>query len=244
VLEEFELIKLQGFKEIFIRDETFTAYKERNAKICEEMIKRRLDLTWICNTRVNAVDEQMLRLMKHAGCHMIKFGVESGVQAILNNLKKAATVESAEKTFALTRKLGIKTHAHLMIGAPGETEQTINESIKFVKRIKPTTITVGICSPYPGTPLFQQVQKAQPEIGDASDNDFSRLHTKGFYNQSYCKIDSQRLEWHLKRFYREFYMRPSYILGWLGRINNVAELKRIAAAGIKLLQFSVEGEGI
>jgi radical SAM superfamily enzyme YgiQ (UPF0313 family) len=131
-----------------------------------------------------------------------------------------------------------------MIGAPGETEQTINESIKFVKRIKPTTITVGICSPYPGTPLFQQVQKAQPEIGDASDNDFSRLHTKGFYNQSYCKIDSQRLEWHLKRFYREFYMRPSYILGWLGRINNVAELKRIAAAGIKLLQFSVEGEGI
>jgi radical SAM superfamily enzyme YgiQ (UPF0313 family) len=244
VLQEFELIKFQGFKEIFIRDETFTAYQQRNAEICEGMIKRRLNLTWVCNTRVNAVNEEMLRLMKAAGCHMIKFGVESGVQKILDNLNKNITVEATQKAFALARKTGIDTHAHLMIGSPGETLETINQSIEFIRRIRPTTITVGICSPYPGTPLFERVQKTYPQIGDASDNDFSRLHEKGFYNQAYCDIEPKCLEANLKRFYRKFYMRPSYVLGWLGRIRSLDELKRVAKAGLNLMQFSVEGDGI
>jgi len=80
VLEELELIESQGYKEVFFRDETFTLFKKRNIEICSEVIKRNIDLTWLCNARVGSVDKEMMKLMKRAGCHTIKFGVESGVQ--------------------------------------------------------------------------------------------------------------------------------------------------------------------
>ncbi len=146
VIEELELIQNQEYKEVFFRDETFSFYKERNIRICQEIIKRKIDLTWICNARVGTVDRETMRLMKEAGCHMIKFGVESGVQEILDNLRKGIRVKMTRQTFRWAQELGMETHAHIMLGSPGETKNTINETIKFVKEIGRSKIKSTICS--------------------------------------------------------------------------------------------------
>lgn len=241
-IEELEIIQNQGYKEVFFRDETFTFYKERNIRICQEIIKRKIDLTWICNARVGTVDRETMRLMKEAGCHMIKFGVESGAQKILDNLKKGITVEQTRETFAWAHEVSMKTHAHIMLGSPGETEETVEQTIRFVKEIAPATATFGLCTPYPGTELFLKVVQRHPEIKDGSACDLRRLHTKGFFNEAFTQLTKRELERNITKAYRRFYFRPSYLIRSLGRIRSKDELKRLILAGANIFTFSLKGE--
>jgi anaerobic magnesium-protoporphyrin IX monomethyl ester cyclase len=244
VIKELEVIQAQGFKEVWFRDETFTAYRERNEKICREMIKRKMDLTWICNARVGMITKEMMRLMKKAGCRMIKFGVESGDQQILNNVKKGITVENTRLNFKWTHEVGIDTHAHTMLGMPGETKETIEKTIKFIKQIDPTTATFGICTPYAGTELFEDLLKKHPEIkkkmGDGSTLNLANLHEKSFFNEYFADVDKKYLNKAVKKAYKAFYVRPSYLLKMLSKIRSRDELKRLTLAGVNVLSFSVE----
>ncbi len=239
VIEELEIIQGLGYKEVWLRDETFTAYPARNRVIFEEMIKRKIDLTWICNARVGILNEEMVLLMKKAGGHMIKFGVESGSQKILDNIKKGIKITETEKTFKMLNKLGMDTHAHVMLGAPGETKETIKETINFIKKIDPTTASFGICTPYMGTDLFNEVSKNHPEIKDGSACDLSKLHEKGFFNKYYTELTDKELENSIKKAYRSFYFRPQYIFKWLPKIKNIDELKRLTLAGTNVFSFTV-----
>jgi len=240
VLEELRLIEELGYKEVWIRDETFTFFKKRNEEICKAIIREGIDLTWICNARVGTVDKKMMELMKKAGCHMIKFGVESGVQEILDNVKKGIKVETTRKNFKEAKEVGIDTHAHIMLGIPGETKETIEKTIKFVKEIDPTTVTFGICTPYPGTKLFEEVVKEHPEIMDGSSQDLSKIHETAFFNQYFTDLDPEELKEYVKKAYRSFYFRPSYILKWLMKIRSIDELKRVILAGLNVFSFSIE----
>jgi len=240
VLKEMELIKSMGYKEIWIRDETFTVYKQRNEKICKEMIKRKLNLSWLCNARVGSVDKPMMKLMKKAGCHMIKFGVESGVQRILDNVKKGISADMTVKTFKWAHEVGMDTHAHMMLGMPGDTKKTIMQSIRFAKMIDPTTVSFGICSPYAGTPLFNEVLEQNPQIKDGSSLDFTRLHEKSYFNKYFTNLTEKELDKSVKIAYRKFYFRPSYVLKWLPRINNMDEFRRVLLAGSNVFSFTLE----
>ncbi|MEW6236827.1 MAG: radical SAM protein [Candidatus Omnitrophota bacterium] len=239
VLEEMEYCQNLGYKEIFFRDELFTASKKRVLEICSGIKDRGIDLTWICSSRVNNIDAEMLKIMKDAGCHLIRFGVESGVQEILDNVRKDITVEETRQAFKLCHEFKIDTHAHCMIGSPGETKETINQSIQFVKEIDPTIITFGITTPYPGTHLFDEVKEVYPEIGDGSQMDISRLHSDSFFNQFFTDLTNEDLTRDIRRVYREFYFRPRYIWGWLKRIDSWAELKRVTLAGANVVDFSL-----
>lgn len=238
VIEEFEAIQKLGYKEVWLRDETFTAFKKRNEVICKEMIKRKMDLTWIANARVGMIDKEMMALMKKAGCHMIKFGVESGVQEILNNIKKGINAEMTRKNFKWTHEVGIDTHAHMMLGCPGDTKKTIEATMRFVREIAPTTVTFGVCTPYAGTELFIEVAKKHPEIKDGSYCDLSKVHTSGFFNQYFTSLKGDELENYIKKAYRSFYFRPSYILKTLLRIRSWNEFFRIAIAASNVFSFS------
>lgn len=242
VVEELEYIQYLGYREIFFRDETFTIFKERNIKICQEIIKRKINLTWICNARIGSVDQESLKLMKKAGCHMIRFGVESGVQEILNNIKKGISIDKTKETFKMAHNIGLSTHAHLMIGLPGDTKKTVEETIQFAKKISPTTATFGICTPYPGTELFKLIAEKFPEIKDGSDADLKKLHTSGFYNQAFTNIKSEELEKLVKKAYLKFYLRPAYFWKSLKRVNSLDELRRILIAGTSVLDFAFRGE--
>ncbi len=242
ILNELQIVQNLGYKEVFFRDETFTFYKQRNVKLCQEIIKKNMDLTWICNARIGTIDKEIMRLMKKAGCHLIKIGVESGVQQILDNLQKGIKLEMTRKTFTWAHEVGMDIHAHVMLCSPGETMETINQTINFVKKIKPTAVTFGICTPYPGTMLFSEVSQKHPEIKDGSVCSLDKIHTKAFFNEDFTSLTKQELEKSVKRAYRSFYLRPVYFLKWLKIIKNWKQLWRVILAGEKIIDFSIRGD--
>jgi len=245
VIDELMSIKDLGYEEVFFRDETFTANRKRVEDICNLIIKNNLDLSWICNARIGTVDKKLLILMKKAGCHLIKFGVESGVQKILDNINKGITVEMTRKTFKWAHEIGMETHAHMMLGCVGETKQSIEETIKFVKQIDPTTVTFGAFTPYPGTKIFEMVSKSAPEIGDGSACDLSKLHTSGFYNYIFCDLTEKEIGDAIFRAYRQFYLRPSYIIKRLASIRSLTQFRRILLAGLEIISFTMtKGDNI
>lgn len=238
VIDELKLIESQGYKEVWFRDETFTVFKKRNDKIYRYMINN-MNLTWICNARVGTIDRVTAKRMKMAGCHMIKFGVESGVQKILDNVKKGIKIGTTKKNFKMLNDIEMDTHAHIMLGMPGETKKTIEKTIQFVKDIHPTTVTFGICTPYPGTELFESVAKEHPEIFDGSSQDLSKIHETAYFNQFFTDFTPEELEEYVRKAYRSFYFRLSYILGWFSRVKNLDELKRVMIAGSNVFSFGV-----
>jgi radical SAM superfamily enzyme YgiQ (UPF0313 family) len=242
VVKEMEEIQCLGYKEVFFRDEIFTASKKRVMDICEKILERKIELSWICSARIGTVDLETMKLMKEAGCHMIRFGVESGVQRILNNIKKDITVEQIRTTFEWIHRAGLDTHAHLMIGMPGETGESIQKSIEFAREIDPTIITVGICTPFPGTELFEEIAEIYPEIGDGSGCDLGKLHTKAFYNQVFTNMKEADLPKYIRHFYRSFYLRPSYVIKWFKRIKSLDELRRIILAATQVFDFVFRGD--
>jgi len=242
VMEELGFFIKNGFKEVYFRDDTFFVNKKRDLQLCENIIRKGLDISWICNARVGMIDKETMLLAKKAGCHLIKFGVESGVQEILDNVKKGISVEETLKIFRQAREIGIDTHAHVMLGIPGERPETIKETIKFIKKIKPTTASFGICTPYPGSPLFEQIAAAHPAINDGTSVNLENLHTQGLFNELYTRVSKKELDKSVVQAYREFYLRPQYILSWIKKIHDIDSLKKILLAGSKIFDFSIRGE--
>lgn len=242
ILEELLMLKSKGYREIYFRDETFTMRQDETLKLCKRMIEENLGLSWICNARVDTVNRELLKAMKRAGCHLIKFGVESGVQKILDLSRKGIRVEQTREAFRLTKEVGIDTHAHTMLGMPGETDETIAKTIDFVLEIEPTTVTFGICTPYPGTPMFLDVVKKFPEIQDGSSSDLSKVHVQGLFNEIFTSVKRRDLEKSIKFAYRRFYLRTSYLFKRIKRIENMENLKRCLIGGINVIDFAVRGE--
>ncbi|MFU2207875.1 B12-binding domain-containing radical SAM protein [Solidesulfovibrio sp. C21] len=242
VLEEIEYCTSLGYKEIFFRDENFTTIPERVAAICEGILARHLDVTWICSTRVTHVQREMMRLMRRAGCTMLRMGVESGNDEVLKRIGKGSSVEVIRQAFAWAQEVGLRTHAHMMIGLPGDTTETLDRTIAFINEIAPTLVTYGILTAYPGTPLFDSLRRKIPEIKDGTDIDLTQLHTQPLFNQAFCSLSNERLQWYVRHAYRSFYLRPRYLLDRLLEIRNPSQFNRYARAGLKVLRFARGGD--
>ncbi len=160
VVEEIEtLVKKYKVDAIYFYDDTFTLYKKNTLKICEEIKRRKLKFLWGCESRVDKIDEPLLKTMKDAGCVQIDFGVESGSQKVLDTIKKDCTVDQIRKAYALCRKVGIRTLANLMINHPGETEKDVEKTIELAKEIKSNLYLINVASPYPGSEIYEQYGK-------------------------------------------------------------------------------------
>ncbi len=238
VLDELEMLWKKGFKEVLFRDETFTVSKERTEKICEGILERGIKLSWMCNIRIGSVDKELMKLMKKAGCHSLWVGVESGVQEILDVAKKDIKIEDIEETFKWANEIKIDTHAHFMFGMEGETIETLDNTIKFIKKIKPTTIDIGITTPFPGTELFEKVKEKTDKIGDGTQWGIDKVHSSAFFNEYFCYVKSEDLERAIFRAYKEFYLRPSYVLNTLFKVRSLNELLNVVRAGWNTVLFS------
>lgn len=197
----YSLDAFPSLKEIFFDDDTFNYQKARTVELCKRL--KPLGFTWSCTSRVTT-DYETLKAMKEAGCRLMIVGYESGDQNILKNIKKGATIDMARRFTANAKKLGLAIHGDFIVGLPGETRQTIRNTIDFAKSLDVETIQVSIAHPYPGTEFYDYVkQNDLITIDSMTDESGHQLP-----NISYPGLDRAELVDWVERFYGEYYFRP------------------------------------
>lgn len=142
-----------GVKEISFVDDVFTIKKKRTIELCNKMVRSGLNLTWFCNARADHIDDKVAIAMKEAGCHQTYLGFESGSQKILDNINKGTTVEKLTNGASILKEVGIGRSIGFVFGLPGETDQTIGESILLAKKLKPERLQFTRFTPLVGSPL-------------------------------------------------------------------------------------------
>lgn len=216
VISEIEsLVTNYDIKHLDFLDDTMTLSRERIKKICTLMKERGLDIDWTCYARVNNITEDIISLMKESGCFGIAFGVESGNQEVLNRIQKNITLEQVRKAIKVTKNAGIKTMCDFMIGLPGDTVETIDQTINFAIELNPDLAFFSITTPFPGTALFNEAM-SRGWINENYSWDEMTLHgmTK-FRNED---INSKYLAEIYPKALKKFYLRPGYISNVFKRI--------------------------
>jgi anaerobic magnesium-protoporphyrin IX monomethyl ester cyclase len=158
-VEQLEQLYRKGIAFFYVSDDTFTMKKDRVIKICKKIIEKDLKITWFAISRVNYVNEEILYWMRKAGCIQISYGVESGSEKIRNVLNKNINTEMIKKAFALTTKYGILARAYFIYGSPGESRETIQETIDLIHEIKPLSTIFYILDIFPGTALYEDFKR-------------------------------------------------------------------------------------
>ncbi|MGA1874719.1 MAG: glycosyltransferase [bacterium] len=153
------LIKNYGAKGIYFREDNFTLHKNRLREFCHLIIRKGINIAWLCESRVNTLDREMVELMYRAGARGFYFGVESGSQRILDFLKKGITVEHIKNAFKLCHEFGMKTAASIIVGVPTETEEDIIQTVKLLGEIKPTVTWYNVFVGIPNSNLYHYVKE-------------------------------------------------------------------------------------
>lgn len=142
-----------GIRDFFFRADTFTWNKGWVVALCREIVERKLDIAWVCNSRVDTIDRERLEWMKKAGCHGIAFGIESGSQQSLDRMGKGISLEKSAEAVRMTRALGIKTLLYFVVGFPWETEEDIKKTADFAVKLRGDLVEFHSAIPFPGTQL-------------------------------------------------------------------------------------------
>ncbi len=237
IVDEMEECVKLGIKEIWFYDDTFTIDKQRVFDVCNEIIKRKIKIGWDIRARIDTVNKEMLRALKKAGCIRIHYGVEAGTEKILKVLNKGITLEKALDVFKLTKKIGIDTLAYFMIGSPTETKEDILETIKFAKKLNPDYVQITLLTPFPGTRIYKWGLEQKVFSSDHW-LEFSKNPTPEFKTKYWTKeLSNEELQNLLNYAYKQFYVRPSYILKRIVSIKSPAELIRKIKAGLKVIKL-------
>jgi len=160
VADEMEmLVKEYGFKGVYFDDDTFNIGKERILKLCNEIKRRNIQIPWAIMARADTSDFETLKTMRDAGLCALKFGVESGVQELVDNCGKGLSLKSVEEAVGNCRRLGIKVHLTFTFGLPGETRDTIAQTIAYALRLDPDTVQFSLTTPFPGTKYYKSLEE-------------------------------------------------------------------------------------
>lgn len=235
VVDEMQLVHDKyGVNQVTFYDDAFSVNRERVMKICEELHTRKLDITWDCGTRVDMVDKEMLKTMHNAGCFAVWLGVESGSEAILGAMNKSIKLDQTRTAFKTANKAGLMTIANTVIGFPGETEQTAHQTIRFIKELNPDSVGFYVATPYPGTPMYEQVK----EKGWLRVTDFDKYDTANPTFETPW-LSMEKLAEIRYKAYQEFYLRPSYVFKMMrrGGTYGKAGLKTSAAYALRAMHI-------
>lgn len=234
VIEEVKYV-LQAFpqsKEIFFDDDTLTDNAPRVEALAAELGK--LGVTWSCNAKAN-VPYKTLKAMKEGGLRVLLVGFESGNQQILHNIKKGLRVDVARQFAKDCKALGIKVHGTFILGLPGETRETILETLAFAKEVDPHTIQVSLAAPYPGTFLHRQATE-----NGWFDNSADLLDDDGLQiaQLSYDHLPAREIFDAVEDFYKKFYFRPRKIGSIVGEmVRDPDMMKRRLREGVEFFHF-------
>jgi hopanoid biosynthesis associated radical SAM protein HpnJ len=242
VIEEIAWAKkaFPQVKEFFFDDDTFTDDLPRAEAIAKELGK--LGVTWSCNAKAN-VPRKTLEVLKEGGLRLLLVGYESGNQQILHNIKKGMRVEVAERFTKDCHDLGITIHGTFIVGLPGETQETIRETMAWAARINPHTIQVSLAAPYPGTFLYDQalangwLDAANAELVDEHGIQIAPLH--------YPHLSHAEIFQSVETFYKRFYFRPRKIGDIVGEMVRSPEMmRRRLREGVEFFEFLKERRAV
>lgn len=234
VVDEMEECVKMGIHEFLVYDDTFTVNKKRVLAVCDEIIRRKLDVGWDIRSRVDTIDSEMLRALRKAGCNGIHYGVEAGTEKILKVLNKNINLSKVAEVFRLTKKEGLQVLAYFMIGSPGETGEDILETFKVARSLDPDFIHLTVFTPFPATKLYQNGLESGIIKKDYW-REFARNPHKDFDPPHWDELFSREELAELLRIgYKDFYTRPLYILRELAKVKTLGEIKRKVRAGLKV----------
>ena len=208
IVDEIEYLKTNyDIDTIAFMDDTFTLKKRKVMAICDEILKRNIEIMWGCTSRVDTLDENLLKKMKEAGCITIFIGVESADQQQLDNMCKNTTIAKIENAFKIAHKLKIRTIASVALGMPGDTKEIMNKTVKFVHKLKPNYAIYSLATPYPGTRFYKEAfEKNLIKIKDWSKY---TLITPILETIDCSLNDMRKIQ---AKAFMKFYLRPHYII--------------------------------
>jgi radical SAM superfamily enzyme YgiQ (UPF0313 family) len=221
--ELHHMVDLYGLQEINIDDGTFTTNKKRVIEFCQRLRDEKIQIIWTCNGRVDTIDDEMLAEMKASGCRMIRVGVESGSQEVLDKIKKGLTLEQIEHGIRLIKKHKIQALGGFMFGFPYDTKKSVEETLTFAKKLSPDQVQFSINMSYPGTSLYEYAKENNLLLAK-NFAEFDMTHGPIIKT---VDMEREELEHILARAYKEFYYRPGYILQTLGHLNSMDEWRRV-----------------
>jgi len=240
IMEELWQLKKHGINNIHMYADLFTVNREQVMELCQLMVDEKINIRWTCNSRVDFVDEEMLKLMAQAGCWFISWGIESGNEQILRHAHKGAYPDKAERALRWAKSAGIKNWGYFIIGLPGETEETIRQTIDFSKKLPLDIALFHVAAPYPGTPFFFEVVE----------NGWFRPGTR--WEQvdmdretvlDYPNLPAERLLYWQKRAFREWAFRPGPIFTYLKMlVSDVSTIRSALSVGLQHLSWQSKRE--
>lgn len=241
IMEELWILKKMGLNSVHMYADLFTVSRDQVVELSKMMIEQGINMRWTCNSRVDYVDEEMLNLMAQAGCWLISWGIESGNEAILKHARKGTNPNKAAESLTWARRAGIKNWGYFIIGLPGETEETIRETIDFAKKLPLDIALFHVAAPYPGTPFFFEVVE----------NNWFRAGTR--WEQvdmdkgtvlDYPNLPAERLLYWQKRAFREWAFRPGPIMTYLKMLlSDTSTFRTALDVGLQHLSWSSTDTG-
>ena len=221
-------------KEFFFDDDTLTDNREHVEALAVELGK--LGVTWSCNAKAN-VPYETLKVMRENGLRLLLVGFESGNQKILHNIKKGLLVERAKQFTRDCHELGIPIHGTFIMGLPGETRETIEETIRYAQELDPKTIQVSLPAAYPGTFLYNQAKENGWLIGEKGDK---LVSSDGIQNSilDYPHLSREEIFEAVDIFYKRFYFRPAKMASlFLDMCRDWQVMKRQLREGVEFFRF-------
>lgn len=229
VIQEIELlVRDYNAKEINLEADTITVNRAWMYALCDALIDTGLNhrVSWTCESRVDTVDEAMLRRMKLAGCWQISYGVETGSQRLLDFIKKGITLQQVRETFRATKKVGINIRAFFMLGIPTETREESNATINLARKLKANWSQFTVCVPFPGTTLWEWCSDHEPGRLSQSWTDYKTHGGWARGNLAYCPANRNEPEMKAlqKQAYRSVYLRPGRVWSYLAKVRSLRQL--------------------
>lgn len=246
LIETIELLARDyGIRDVIMYDDNYVALRSRLHAFCGMLIKKNNPVSWSCIARADMVGKEELAIMKKAGCWQIAYGVESGSPEILESLNKGLTHEKIRETLALTKKAGIATRGYFMIGVPGETEETIKQTMRFMKSAPLDDFHISFFTPWPASELYHKIKESG--YYDNIDDHWEEMNGWGPAYVPDGMTAEELTLWHRKVFL-SFYLRPSVIFRYVANSAKNPELfVRMVQGGVAMIGAMVRalrGKGV
>jgi radical SAM superfamily enzyme YgiQ (UPF0313 family) len=212
IMEELWYLKKLGINNVHMYSDLFTVSRNQVVELCKRMIAEKIQIKWTANSRVDYVDEEMLNLMGQAGCHYISWGIESANESVLHHARKGIDVDKVERALRWSKKAGIMNWGYFIIGLPGETEESIQETIRFAKKLPLDIALFHVAAPYPGTPFFFEVVR---EGWFRPGTRWEQVDMDKGTVLDYPNLSAERLLSWQRRAFREWAFRPGPALTYM-----------------------------